>query len=337
MRIKSLMVIVFVTVLFFVFSGGSSAAETTGPRITFESVLHDFGDIGPTTSHKCEFKFTNTGDEILNIGRIKATCGCTVPKLSKNKYAPGESGTVKVGYHSSREPGRKMRQMYVPSNDPEKPRVNLVIEANIVYQVDIEPRKITFLLDEENAGCPKLTITSLDEEPFTVSRFSSTGKCISADIDPNYRDTKIIIEPKVDLEKLKGFMRGQMKIAITHPTCKWLDVGYTTLPMFKFSPKTLVIMEIEPHQSAKKQVRLFCNYDKDFEIESTSTKQGIIKLVKQEKIDNGYLFDLEITAPALTGKKKLFTDIFYVNLKSGEKHQIVCRGFYPRTKRTIKK
>ena len=124
MRINSLMVILFVAVLFFVFSsscqadektavpqpgaaavqsdktpadaGSSSAAKTTGPRITFESVLHDFGDIGPTTSHKCEFKFTNTGDEILNIGRIKATCGCTVPKLSKNNFAPGETGTVKI-------------------------------------------------------------------------------------------------------------------------------------------------------------------------------------------------------------------------------------------------
>jgi len=52
-------------------------ANNLSPRISFEGTVCDLGDVGKGTKNTCEFKFTNTGQALLTIGKIKRTCGCT--------------------------------------------------------------------------------------------------------------------------------------------------------------------------------------------------------------------------------------------------------------------
>ena len=73
----------------------ASAAGRLLPRISFKKTVCDLGDVGQGTRNSCEFKFTNTGRGLLKIGKISRTCGCTVFKLDKKEYAPGEAGTIK--------------------------------------------------------------------------------------------------------------------------------------------------------------------------------------------------------------------------------------------------
>ncbi|MHC4890211.1 MAG: DUF1573 domain-containing protein, partial [Planctomycetota bacterium] len=47
------------------------------PRISFEKTVCGLGGVGQGTKNTCEFKFTNTGQALLKIGKIKRTCGCT--------------------------------------------------------------------------------------------------------------------------------------------------------------------------------------------------------------------------------------------------------------------
>jgi hypothetical protein len=58
------------------------------PRISFEKTVFGLGDIGQGTKNECEFRFTNTGQGLLKIGKISRTCGCTVFQLDKKEYAP---------------------------------------------------------------------------------------------------------------------------------------------------------------------------------------------------------------------------------------------------------
>jgi len=39
----------------------ASGAERLLPRISFETKVCDFGDVGQVTKNTCEFRFTNTG------------------------------------------------------------------------------------------------------------------------------------------------------------------------------------------------------------------------------------------------------------------------------------
>lgn len=82
-----------------------STDENWTPTIKFTASEHNFGSIpeGPKAYH--EFQFTNTGREPVIIEKAEASCGCTVPEISKAPVPPGKTGTVKVEYNSEGRPG----------------------------------------------------------------------------------------------------------------------------------------------------------------------------------------------------------------------------------------
>ncbi len=53
----------------------SPDANNLSPRISFEKTVCDLGDVGQGTKNTCEFKFTNTGQALLKIGKINQICG----------------------------------------------------------------------------------------------------------------------------------------------------------------------------------------------------------------------------------------------------------------------
>ena len=313
------------------------APETTpktnepAPKIMFEEVIHDFGEIGPRTKNVCEFKFTNMGDGLLKITKVTKTCGCTPFTLAKKEYAPGESGALKVKYHSGKRPGQATRRLFVYSNDKARPKVELTIKAKIARKVDYEPRRLSLSLKEENAGCPKITLTSLDGQPFSIKRFKSTADCITADVDSSVKATRFVIEAKVNMEKLRKYLNGRIDISLTHPQCGTVTIPFSTLSRFTANPPLINIRGAKPQKPIIREIWILNNYDEDFEIESVSSKEGIIKVLSQEKIDNHrYKFELEITPPAAKGEKRLFMDTLLVNIKDDEELKITCLGLYSR-------
>lgn len=310
----------------------STKVDKSGPEITFESLIHDFGEVGTNTRNNCEFKFKNTGNALLRITRVYAPCGCTVAELAKKEYAPGESGILKVVFRAGSKPGSTSKRIEVSSNDKAKPKVILTLKAKIALKIAYQPERLNLLLKGENSGCPEITLTSRDNRKFSVTSFKSTGDSITADFDPNLKDTKIVLKPVIDPEKLRKGLKGQVEIGLTHPLCKKVNIIFDTLPEFKVDPRVVYVREAVPRKPVPKQVRIFSNYNEEFEIESATSQKGSVKVLKEEKISNGYLFELEITPPTLESTRRVFTDVFSVKLKGGQVMQITCYGIYARKK-----
>lgn len=305
-----------------------------GPEITFESLIYDYGDISAGSRNTCEFKFKNTGEALLKIGKLNAPCGCTVPQLAKKEYAPGESGILSVIYRSGNSSGSATKRLYVNSNDKAKPRIGLTIKAKVVMKVEHKPERLNLVLKGENAGCPEITLTSRDGRPFSVTGFKSTGNSITADYDSSVKTASFVLKPKIDIKKLRQGLRGQVEISLTHPECKKVTIIFDTLAEFKVDPRVVYVREAEPQKPVTKKVHVFSNYSEDIEIESTSSKKGTIKVLTKKKVRNGYQFELEITPPAAESKKRVFTDVFSVKLKGGQQLQITCYGIY--SKKAVK-
>ncbi len=300
----------------------------SGPDITFETLIYDFGEVGSVTRNTCEFKFTNTGSALLKIDKVYAPCGCTVTKLAKKEYAPGESGVLNVVYRSSSGSGQATKHIYVYSNDKAKPKVTLSLKAKVVMKVTHEPERLNLFLKGENAGCPAITLTSRDKRPFSITSFKSTGDAITADFDPSVKAEKFVLKPKLDMEKLQRALRGQVAIELTHPQCKKISIIYDALAEFKIDPRVIYIRDAEPQKPVARQVRIFSNYNEDVEVESTSSRKGFVKAVSGEKIRNGFQYELQITPTAAASKSRVFTDVFTVKLKGGQELRITCYGHF---------
>jgi hypothetical protein len=312
---------------------GAKAAEPNeaaagGPKIVFEQVVYDFGDMGPGMKKTGEFKFTNAGNSLLKITGIEECCG-VVTRLSKREYAPGESGALEADYRSSQQSGMMRRQIHVNSNDKVRPRVTLTLKATIVQKVSFQPDRLNLLL-KSDANCPSITLTSLDGKPFSIKQFKSTGDSITADVNSSVEATKFVLQPKIDVEKLRRGLSGVIEISLTHPEYNTVFIPFNALPVFEVKPPLIIVFNAEPQKPIERDLTVLNNYGTDFEIESASSQNNIIAVSSQQKIHNGYQFKLTITPPAADAKERIFTDVFSVNIKEGEKLKVTCRGFYQR-------
>lgn len=303
-------------------------ANAPGPEIRFDKMVHDFGDVGPGTANICEFGFKNVGEALLKISDVKPDCGCTIFTLEKKEYAPGESGTLKINYHATAVAGVVTRRVVVVSNDKAKPEITLTLKGTIVARVDYQPKTLSLLLKDEDKALPKVTLTSIDGKPFSVTSVRSTANAISADFDASVEATKFVLQLKVDKAQLQRVANGAVEISLTHPEAKAVSIPFSALTRFSINP-VIILFDAEPGKPiVRNNVTILNNYEEQFEIASVKSKEGITKVLRQDKIANGYMFSLEITPPPLGASVRRFTDEFSIQIKDGELLTIKCQGYY---------
>jgi hypothetical protein len=300
------------------------------PKIMFEQPIHDFGLVAPGSVQACEFNFKNEGVGTLIINDVSKTCGCTVFTLEKKEYAPGEKGTLKVQFSADKGAGIRTRHLYVFSNDPNNARVELTIKASIAQKVVFEPDRLEYKLKGDNAGVAELTIRSLDEQPFAITKFEATAEAVNTTFDPNQKAVKFVLQTKLDPQKMGASSNGRIEIALSHPETPSITVPFSVLARFRVDPPAINILNAQPGETIQRELWVLDNYDEDFEIASAASAQNIIKVVSKEKLGNRYKLNLEIMPPASKGAARMFTDTLSLTMKDGEKINITCRGFFRR-------
>jgi hypothetical protein len=119
-------------------------AQDGDPRMVFEELNHDYGRIPDTEHIVHEFKFKNEGTGTLVIQQPTASCGCTVPFLTKREYAPGESGVIQVTYNPHGRRGDQTQRITINTNDQSNPQIVLTIKAFVRTTIAFEPQSINF-------------------------------------------------------------------------------------------------------------------------------------------------------------------------------------------------
>ncbi len=87
------------------------------PRLEFEKVVHDFGQIKEADGAvEYAFVFENKGDQPLLISGVRASCGCTTPFWTNEPVMPGEVGKITARYNTINRPGPFNKTLSVTSN-----------------------------------------------------------------------------------------------------------------------------------------------------------------------------------------------------------------------------
>ena len=121
------LVFLFSLMLLAVIGGNTAVAQTTseisveqeepkdGPKISVDKLVHDYGTVDYGADGTCVFKVTNSGNAPLIISMCKGSCGCTVPKCTKEPIAPGATADITVRYDTKR-PGMINKTVTITSN-----------------------------------------------------------------------------------------------------------------------------------------------------------------------------------------------------------------------------
>jgi len=304
-------------------------ADKNAPSLKLEKSEHDFGVVGPDTSNKCQYKFSNTGKGVLKIESIQSTCGCTVPELAKKDYAPGESGVIDVTFRTPNSGGTVTKHLYVISNDPVAPRAELAIKATVEIKVVVDPNRVELAINKENGGMASLKVKSLDNVPFAITSFSSTGQSITCKFDPADKKTEHILKPTVDISKLQEINSGIIQIGVAHPQAKEVVVGFNALAMFELRPSRIILQNTEPGITTKREVWIVNNYEQPFEIESMTSRNGYMKVISQKKDGLNIGLTIEITPPTQQEPvRRYITDELNIKIKNGPALTVRCSGWF---------
>lgn len=119
----------------------SSTNSSKSPKLKFESEVIDYGTIKMDSNQDREFKFVNTGKELLVISNAQSSCGCLAVKFPREPIMPGKSGVITAHYDTKRV-GRFEKTITVTSNDIERPTIVLKIKGNVLPPPQTDSAKV---------------------------------------------------------------------------------------------------------------------------------------------------------------------------------------------------
>lgn len=92
------------------------SAKVPKTKVEFDKLVHDFGEFEQGKVVETVFTIKNVGDKDLYIVDAYASCGCTVPEVTKEAIKPGDSAPIKVKFDSNGKSGEVTKTVNVRCN-----------------------------------------------------------------------------------------------------------------------------------------------------------------------------------------------------------------------------
>lgn len=133
---KSVLTFVAFFMVFFAIAQQEVAVQS-GPELSLDKDIHDYGTIVQNADGLCHFTVTNNGNEPLIISKVKGSCGCTVPKWSNEPIMPGETSTIDVKYATNRI-GPINKSVTISSNAANTPTKVIRIKGKVIKTEELD-------------------------------------------------------------------------------------------------------------------------------------------------------------------------------------------------------
>jgi len=164
-----------ILLLMAVFVVGSASAQV----ISVTPTTIKFGEMKQRETQTANVTITNNGAGRLELGEVSADCGCTVPTLTNKSLGPGESTIMEVQFNSKNFNGNVVKMVTIHSNDPNSPRVEVMIAAKVLASMDIDPseRRVSFKQSAQGQiQKMPITFTSKGPEPLQITTPAKSNK-----------------------------------------------------------------------------------------------------------------------------------------------------------------
>lgn len=125
-----------------------TVSDQDRPKATASSLFSDLGNMNVKDEKAAEFTIENTGGKPLQISKVRSSCDCTFGQLTIENtkspefsmhagspwvgtIEPGKKAALSVIYRPSIMPvsGVVTRDVYIETNDPEKPTLTFTVKA----------------------------------------------------------------------------------------------------------------------------------------------------------------------------------------------------------------
>lgn len=259
----------------------SAMAMAQNPVIVFERTEHNFGQINEQDGRvTTEFVFKNEGMSPLVLSNVRASCGCTTPKWTREPIEPGQSGQITVTYNPSGRPGRFQKTITVTSNATEA-TTRLYIKGEVIpkpaaqtntYSVhmgdlDLKSKTINF-------GVVKKGDIVEREIEYANNKNANLLVNVATNLNENY------LQAIATLETVKPKETGKLKVVFNSDMCK----TYGPITMYAY-----VVVNGKQTETDDFKITISADVQEDFSNMTVEEKQMAPIIDVDNKIDLGVL------------------------------------------------
>lgn len=108
----------------------------------FETTSHDFGTIARGAKAEFRFELENIYLDDVHIAAVRASCGCTTPRIEQPWLKTYEKGAIVAKINSDKFLGPQQATISVTIDEPRRAQVQLHVKVNIQSSLTFEPASV---------------------------------------------------------------------------------------------------------------------------------------------------------------------------------------------------
>ena len=219
-----------------------AATNGLGPKIRFETMVHDFGRAKVGEQVRYTYIFTNAGDQLLELTGVQA-CGCITADWSR-KVEPGKTGAVPIGFNTSSYNGPVLKTITITCNDRTNPRPVLQLKGMVWRPIEVIPQ---FAILNLNADTPlasaTVTVTNNLPEPLTLSEPQCSNPAFSVALQTNEpgKSFRVVIAPVSPLPAGSVQAQVTLKTSSTNMPVVVITAYANVQPVITINPPTIAL------------------------------------------------------------------------------------------------
>ena len=133
-----------------------------------QTTIEENADIGQAEVN-AYYAFTNTSDSTITITKTSASCGCTIPSLEKDTYAPGESGKLLATFDIGSRVGKQHKEITVETQESGSTQsYKLILNVDIPQLIQLKRRALLWKIGED-ASAKDCEIEIHSKHPMTIT------------------------------------------------------------------------------------------------------------------------------------------------------------------------
>lgn len=156
----------------------------TAAKIQFAAPVFEFGRIAAGTVVNHDYVFTNVGAAPLVVTGVLPSCDCTAVGKWSARLEPGRTGRIPIRFNSAGYGGAIDKWILVASNDPDQPKVKLVLRGTVWKPIEVSPPNAVFATaaDAPASETKVIRITNNTDEPLILSPPESRNRAFAVEL-----------------------------------------------------------------------------------------------------------------------------------------------------------
>jgi hypothetical protein len=258
--------------LLWLLAAGAEAEAQDWAKKMFQNSSHEFGIVARGSKQEYAFVLTNLYKEDVHVSGLRSTCGCTTPRITKDRIKTHEQTEVIVAYNTRSFLGAKGATITVIIDEPYYAEVQLTVSGYIRSDVVFQPGAVEFgSVDAGQSTSQKVNVSYAGREDWEIMDVRSANEHFEVELEETLRNGgrvnyDMIVRLKPDAPP--GYIHDQLLIVTNDSGGSQvsLPVEGQVVSAISVSPAALFLGVLKPGESVKK--RLVVRGSKPFRIVS---------------------------------------------------------------------